>query len=273
LGRKNEKPGIKPGLFDEDLDTLIVALDRAGRKWSIVRLPNDKDDLAGRQHYFWALQKHWPEVLNVLQSEVFPVYQPRWHEGDLQRVPILESWGQLQSDPDRSELFERLKHWANQFRITEDWIFEAALETLLIYSPGPPLWKARGDEWLWRYRPKGFHPLFEAKLENTVWYPTQLGWSESWDAFKNRFESQLSAQLAEYRRMVERKFGIGRDRIDRDAEWTVRYQRGIPALEIAIGLTGYSDPEQAVYRAVERFAASIGLTLRKNSTRCTRDPA
>lgn len=232
---------------------------------------DDNFSHAARQQYFWALYRRWPEVLNSLQSDVSPIYRPNWHtEPSGERVPIIESWNQLRSDVERKDLLQAVHHWAAQYRITEEWIFETALDTLMRYARWDPSQiKDEEETWLWRYNPRGYHPVFAPKFEPDYWYPN--GWPEEWEAFKNRVEKEFSSQLAEYRRLVERKFGIGKDKMARDAEWTVLYHKGVPALEIARGLTGYDDPEQTVYRAVKRFANSIGLALRKNSTRCTGD--
>jgi hypothetical protein len=50
----------------------------------------------------------------------------------------------------------------------------------------------------------------------------------------------------------------------RDARWTVKYQKGQTVIEImeAEWPKGFADTEQAIYRAIDRFATSIGLHLR-----------
>jgi len=193
----------------------------------------------------------------------------------------MESWDRLQSDPERRTLLIGLQQWAERFRITEDWIFETALETLLIYYPRPgPLdsmlprvpKRDLNEPWLWRYRPMGFHPRFKPTFVGDFWYPPQHGWSESWDDFKRRMESQLSTQLIQYRHTVETSFAIGKkETLQRDAEWTARYQRGDSAIDIAESKEwNVQDPEQAIFRAVSRFAKSIGLILRRRGRRTKR---
>jgi hypothetical protein len=197
-------------------------------------------------------------------------------------MPILESWERTEVDPERKTLIAALRQWAVRFRITEDWIFDAALETLITYFPrheGPldamlPTIPKRdpNEPWLWRYRPKGFHPRFKPAFEADFWYPPHHGWNESWDDFKHRMESQLSTQLIQYRRTVETSFAIGKkETLQRDAEWTARYQRGESAIEIAETKEwNIQDPEQAIFRAVSRFAQSIGLNLRRRGRRTKR---
>jgi hypothetical protein len=83
-------------------------------------------------------------------------------------------------------------------------------------------------------------------------------------------ESQFKSQLGQYRRTIEHRFSVGREKIVfRDAGWTARCQKGETAIEIAgseddIGL---KDPEQAVFRAISRFSKSIGLNLRRRGER------
>ena len=200
--------------------------------------------------------------------DVSPVYFPQLHIAeDGSRWIVIESFEKLKSQSERAPLLSALETWAASFRVTEIWIFEAALDTLSTYSLRQP--GAIEREWLWRYNPRGFHPPFTPILENSVWYPPERGWHEPWDAFKRRIESQFSNQLAAYRRMVESKFGIGKEMMARDAAWAVRYQKGESAIEIAesAGLIGYADPEQAVFKAINKFAASISLKLKRRSER------
>jgi hypothetical protein len=58
----------------------------------------------------------------------------------------------------------------------------------------------------------------------------------------------------------------------RDAEWAVRYQKGESAIEIAesSNLIGYADPEQAIFKAINTFATSISLKLRRRGERYKR---
>jgi hypothetical protein len=201
---------------------------------------------------------------------VLPAYEPKFHIAeDGSHWLIIESWERLQSDPDRKKLLDAIKEWGARFRVTETWIFEAALYTLSIYcsqSGGKP------DEWIWRYKPSGFHPIFTPELEQNYWYPTSGGWPEDWKTFRRRMARQFNAQLSAYRRTVEERFGIGREMIDRDAQWTARYQKGETAIEIADaeGLRGYSDAEQTVFRAISEFAKTISLRLRRRGQRVKR---
>jgi hypothetical protein len=235
-------------------------------------LPDKESCITGRQAYFWALQKHWPDVLSSLRSDVLPIYKPRIHEEDGQRSIILESWERLQAEPERKELVSVIRAWGDRFRITEGWIFQEALDTLTVYSQRPG---SKDTEWFWRDIQMRFHPRFTPVLEKNFWYPPERGWPETWGAFKAHMEAQFRTQLNEYRRMVESKFGIGKDMMARDAGWTARYQKGETAIEIAEGenLIGYSDPEQAVFKAISKFAKLISLRLRRRGERIRPKPS
>ena len=170
----------------------------------------------------------------------------------------------MQTDPARCELLKALQAWAAQFRITEDWILQAALDTLQVHSERPGrfgLAKPQEPEqaWFWFYAPIGQDPRFhpEFAFNDSIWSPPQ-----DWKIFRSRLLKQFASQLEDYRRATEAKFKA-RDNLARDAEWTARYQKGEQAFEIAFDVEGFEDREQTVYRAVERFAASIGLNLRK----------
>jgi hypothetical protein len=124
-----------------------------------IRSPK-KEPIAARQAYFTAICLHWPQVLASLCADVFPKYRPRrgqrppmvdiviftddipptdsqrWRPA---RSEILrESWENLHSDPERAELFTAFQKWAEQFRITESWIIQTALDTLQNYSDFTP---------------------------------------------------------------------------------------------------------------------------------------
>jgi hypothetical protein len=222
-----------------------------------------------------ALRKHWPELLTSLRVDVFPLYTPAWQGVGEERQIARESLGNLRSDPERTELLAAFQEWANGFRITEDWIVQTALDTLQNYSDSSPphLPRVPGDQgWYWVYRPRVHDPLFRPKLNLNVWYTAKYGSHEKWPAFKDRMQSQFDEQLAKYRRMMESKYAATKEvTLVRDAEWTARYRKGETAVEIANELLdnrkAYNDPEQTVYRAVERFAEIIGLTLRPNRKR------
>jgi hypothetical protein len=183
----------------------------------------------------------------------------------------VDSWERFQTDCEQSVLLATLRPWAEQFRITEDWIFEAALDTLAKHSYQIAKNGDSGRQWDWAYTPRGFHPTFEPVFSDNFWYPPHLGGlREDWKQFRKRMSADFQRQLSEYRTAIEKRFEIGREeRFRMEAGWTARYQKGESVADIvqSIEIGNLADPEQTVYRAIERFAKNIALTLRKRGTR------
>jgi hypothetical protein len=239
--------------------------------------PYRVEPVVARQAYFMALRKFWPELLKSLRVDVFPQYSPRWHGETPQRRILRESWNELQSDSRRTELLAAIRDWANRFRIKEPWIIQTALDTLQNYSEFSPTPEIRPQRpgWFWLYMPVAEDPRFLPRLDNNVWYP-DLQWRvkaysyEDWSTFKTRMLSQFNKQLVQYRLAIDIKYAVKKkDKLRRDAEWTVLYQKGQPALEIAKPMHDATtlDPEQTVYRAIERFAKLIDLKLIRKQNR------
>jgi len=229
-------------------------------------------NLRGRSAYIYALEKKWPETLTTLRDRIGPIYEPKWHvyDGD-KKIGILESWDRLTKDEERKELYAKLKEWAQEFFIKDEWLLDAALDTLFHGDPRTTIASGTGPkQYHWNYYSRGFHGLFEPALERNVWYPPEHGWQEDWDAFRSRMSKQFNRQLSEYRKFVMgRLVGGGDEQHARDATWAVLYNKGVRAIDIAAqtDLIGYKDSEDAVFKAIQRFARGIDLTLRKRGER------
>ena len=154
-------------------------------------------NLEARRAYFRALEEHWPEVLDGLVRDVLPLYEPRWHTEAKLRFLVIDRWEYFQQGTERKNLRDALQKWAAKFRITEAWILDAALETLLIYCPQvQPTTNApreKGSVRFWRI-PLDFHPVFTPAFDRAVWYPPQRGWWERWESFKSRMQHQFSSK-------------------------------------------------------------------------------
>jgi hypothetical protein len=218
------------------------------------------------------LQNYWPDVFRSLQDDVLPYYEPRYQKTDSGFISVIEEWRKVKGDIQESKLLASLEGWAKQFRITEDWIFEAALDTLLWYHAQMETSRTRTPRGLWRYAPRGFHSLFEPVLTNNFWFPVG-GLNESWPQFKKRMEREFKRQLSEYRNSIDARVGVRRkERIRIHAGWAVRYQRGESVADIfqTVDIGDLDDPEQAIYRSIERFAKNIGLNLKRRGARLPR---
>jgi hypothetical protein len=232
-----------------------------------------KESVAGRWAYLHALHRHWPEVLDSLRINVAPVFTPKWVENNRgEKLITVETWQSCRDDSSRTELVSALRDWASRFGFTEDWLFHTALYTLLVYSPDNyATYQAhdiyRTDNWRWHYHPiivmseervKPFAPTFG---HDSIW---SAGGGETWDTFRRRMEGKFNQQLTEYREAAEALVDTTQsEKFDLHAEWTVRYQHGELAQEIAKELKGFDDAEQTVYRAINRFAKRIGLNLKR----------
>ncbi len=204
--------------------------------------------------------------------DVLPHYAPRIvRDAAGSEFQGYEAWECVKSDSSRIALRNAFEKWADNFRISEDWIIQAALNTLQGFAdfddmPFTLAIEIRRSEWFWLYYPSGSYPHFHPLIRDSLWSPQG---SEAWDVFRRRMESQFKRQLTQYRKNIEVALGVNKfGTLRRDAEWTARYHKGEAAHEIATALTGpYKDKEQAVYRSVERFARQIGLNIRKNQKR------
>lgn len=234
-------------------------------------------NLIGRRLYFMAIQKHWPEVLQSLRIHVAPTYEPaktigtaslRELGGAKWTVPLTETWSRFCGDERQQETRANLEHWAKGFSITEEWILEAALHTMCYYHVVRQQRKVPEKEpWYWHPEFPDFGTFVPA-LHANGWMPPEVGFGgEPWAKFKARMCSQFMRELERYRNETNKSYGAKKINMERDAKWTVLYRKGVPAFEIAIGLLGYDDPEQAVYKQAARFAESIGLNLPKKPRR------
>jgi hypothetical protein len=226
-------------------------------------------NLAGRDAYFQALHELWPELLSELMENIAPQFASLWADRPAP-TGIMEQrfkWHAVVLSRFRSpENKARLSLWARGYRVKDAWILDAAVNTIIYhYEAGDGDLLKNGD-WVWMYVPSYLRIPFEIEpFQDASWVPSnfsQFGMGETWGEFSRRIRSQLDAQLAAYRLQVNARRGIGKGNLSRDAAWTVRYQKGETAKAIAAELRGpYRDHGQAVFRAIDRFAKSIDLTL------------
>lgn len=226
---------------------------------------------SGRTVYFYALGELWPEPLNNLMDSVAPQFASLWKDR-----PIINNNSLSGHSEWYALLTSRLRHptqqaklalWSRAFSMSDEWIIDAAVNTILYHYEAHDGTLMKTGDWIWVYIPPYLRIPFEPSLNNAAWSPSpsnisQLGLGETWGGFSGRMRRQFEAELKAYRQKVITRRGLRKQSISRDAEWTVRYQRGEKAKDIAADLTGpYRDHGQAVFRAISRFAQDIGLTL------------
>jgi hypothetical protein len=229
------------------------------------KLPNS----AARRAYLEALQLEWPEALIALHRDVYSRVVPLWSERLAELTGLAsgtyEQFSRAMSD---QQVDRALKSWATLFSIKDQWMLDAARVTMYTYGitrKDPeeewPGWILAPPTNLARFAP--FEPVISA-----TWVPLEYGGVESWDTFSNRLRSDFNEALNKYRKLQSVHWGALKENTARDARWTVRYQKRTFAVEIADELPGaYADPEQTVWKAIDRFAKEIGLTLHNRRSR------
>jgi hypothetical protein len=210
--------------------------------------------------------------LSALQDDVFPRLIELWTER-LTDAPGLYSikYTQFYEALRDKELDRALTLWAKDFSIEDKWMLENAHTTMYMYGA---IWKDPRARWTGWIQAGPQHltlrPTFDVTISD-LWTPPEYGGLETWNQFSNRVRSRLNQTLAQYRKRQSEHFGVLKDNARRDAGWTVRYQKGTSATEIAKELPSvYGDPEQTAWKAIDRFAKDIGLTLRQTRRHRTR---
>jgi hypothetical protein len=231
------------------------------------KLPN----AAARYVYMEAMQLEWPEVLSALQRDVFPRLLELWNDRLSTATNLFsKKYNQFSDAMSDRLLVQALKAWAITFSVEDEWMLENARVTMYMYGAN---WTDTQEEWpVWMQAgPKHLsyrHP-FEMNLKG-LWIPPEHGGLQTWEEFSGNFESELTAALNRYRKLQTTHFGVLRDNVRRDARWTVRYQKGQLASDIAKELPhAYGDPAQTVWKAIDRFAKDIELTVRPYRRRRT----
>jgi hypothetical protein len=229
------------------------------------KIPNS----AARQVYLKALQLEWPEVLSALHRDVFPRLLEVWTKR-LHDAPGLfaETYKQfIEAMADR-ELTLALRAWASSFSIKDPWMLDSARITMYMYGATWRDPQLKWTGWIQSFPEHlGMITPFEIRI-SAIWIPPKYGGQQTWEAFSDQLRSDFNEALNKYRKVQSVHYGVLKGNAERDARWTVMYQKGLLAVEIAEELpSAYGDPAQTVWKAIERFAKEIGLTVRQNRRR------
>jgi hypothetical protein len=231
--------------------------------------PSNFPSAAARHVYLNALQSEWPEVLGSLHEDVFPRLVELWSERLVDSSELFsKKLKQFEDALADKKLDKALRSWAMAFSVKDDWMLENARTTMYMYGAN---WKDPTEEWPTWIQQGPNHLMERQTFEmafNGWWIPTENGGLQTWDEFAGNFRTELNKGLNAYRKSQSARFGVLKENAGRDARWTVRYQKGTLAVEIAKELpSAYGDPEQTVWKAIDRFAKEINLTLRQNRRR------
>ncbi len=209
-------------------------------------------NFGGRFEYLEALRTHWAEVLESLASVVLP----KWRESRLAAEPrtTYPSWEEINAQPEYGSGVAALRQWAKAFNVADQWVLDAAVQTLASLAAG-----ATPGHWHY-HAPDLRVPEFRCQLQ-AAWLPE----FQSWDEFKANVLKKATDQLEPYRRAVALLWGGARRTQPRQAVWTALFQRGKSPGEILLQhkRAGFPQVTQAnIHHGIRSFAKAIGLTLR-----------
>ena len=209
----------------------------------------------GRFVYLETIDKQWPELLDALCAQCLPAF--------LMTVPPanrseLANFTALCSYPGAEACVGQLRAWAAESNLRDEWILDAAVQTLR-YMAAP-----RPTRWVY-IAPDLPVPTFEAKFES-AWIPAMMDWPN----FKKDLTEQLWARLEPYRKEVSPIWGNDRRSLGMQAMWTVWWQRKHSPAQIRIKNSSLGLPEVSrvnIQNGIRSFARSIGLTLQRPGAR------
>lgn len=220
--------------------------------------------LTGRYEYLIALQSCWPEfwrglatgVLNRVNASVFD--QETWNA--------------------------EFNRWASRWGVRDEWLLEAAWQTLCLWSKGNLRNRDPLRPWFF-YGPEINIPLFQPALVDArprvvppagvsfriaSAFRVQTGLAETVQQFAARMSRQFEQQLTDYCRAYEAVFTAYKRKpsLAEHADWTALYQSGKSPKEIeTIVCSGTRRrlSHAAILSAISNFSRDIGLTLRQST--------
>jgi hypothetical protein len=212
-----------------------------------VKPPAKAINFRGRFEYLQGLQELWPLLLGKLQEITIPTlggFTP-------------ESFRELTAIPDCAPACDAILAWAHLFEIRDEWILDAAVQTLIKRDvQAPPRWFYVPPE-----MPVRVFEIFPA-----MWIPPFAPGGQSWPKFKRQLFQNCRRQLEEYRRSVQRMWGAKHRELKIQAEWAVLWQRGWTPGQIQIRHRkkyGKNISVALIQQRVHAFADAVGLTLRE----------
>ena|ERR1043166_2967466 len=208
----------------------------------------------GRFLYLHALQEHWPELLTSLANECLSMMIAAFKTNAARARPTTAR--ELRSDPANQDLHQRIEAWASSRGIRDEWLMDAAVQTLASLARG-----SEAGRWVY-IAPELPLPRFEPRFE-AVWIP-----AAKWNDFRKHLVRQFEASLKEYRKAIAAIWGENSRSEQTHALWTVWFQQGYSPDKIRLRSQQRLHLRVAlpsIQMAVREFARSIGLTLRARS--------
>jgi len=219
---------------------------------------NETINFAARFEYLKVIQEQRLEVLSDLHRQTFSVYrtclQSNPNGAALQTLAELSATLRNQPSPGLNDFDHALRKWASAHGFQDDWIRDAAIQTMHTWVRGGPVGK-------WAYLPKELNlPKFQPRFG--YWVPQLSEWAK----FKKISDATYRSELANYRAEVRNMWAEGQTSLSEHALWSVLWQQGKSPEAIKrrhLKTTGQALSLAAIQQGVHEFAATAGLTLRK----------
>lgn len=215
--------------------------------------PSTTKNYRGRFEYLDAAGEHWPQLLTSLRDHALEPFDALMRRNPKLRPTSDSELRRAADQPEMTEVSRALEAWATSHDIRDGWILDAAVQTLVEWWRGN---KKKG----WFYTPQELNTLTFNPTFGTAWLPPG-----HWDEFRKAAGDHFRKELKKYRDTVARLRGADRKTLSQQAIWTVLWQRGKSVGQIRLweGRKHGRKPSEAnIQRRVNKFAASIGLTLR-----------
>jgi hypothetical protein len=262
-------------------------------------VPERSKAIRARQLFLRALQQRVPQVSQTLRLEVLSLYTavPKVVKADCSRGPTVQSVpGEFEKEPDLvlwnnvefhaeqtpevRRMRDGLLQWSERFHLTSEWLLNAALYTLCQWDRYPietlKLIYRDGDPDRLRSLPVDGGLLCPFTLEEREFRLHDGGWEagyESWTAFQKRIRTAFKASLVGYEKRLKRlaenrKYTEPPEiRNQQQFDWLALYQSSFLSPKDIKKLLERETPphhteENTIFKAVEKTADLIGLTLR-----------
>jgi hypothetical protein len=214
-------------------------------------------NFAARFEYLGAIEAHWPDVLESLHNQTFPVYQTCWERNPnntaLQTLSGLSKASKQAGAKEFRKVEWAVQKWAKAYDFRDEWMWDASVQTMYRWVHQERIAK-------WTYLPAELdNPRFEAQFG--YWIPFYSTWPE----FKRMEDEIYRRELAKYRAAVRKRWGEGQPQLGQHALWTVLWQRGKSPEAIRLQhfrTTGKRVSLANIQLRVHAFATSAGLSLR-----------
>jgi hypothetical protein len=237
-----------------------------------------------RSALLWALEKHWPEVLERLERDVLPLYEESGihsafgiglvlgddgKPGQTRDAPIIREVWRLGDQASR--FLYGVTEWALEFRVLAndasrmncedelppEWLTDAVLSTLQAWTLQKECRQTVSGKWTYFDQ----HVSEPFRFLGGDYVPGLVGEA----AFKKGQRAAFEKQIKEYVERRTARWGDDRGSVDMHAEWAVLGQKGSSAPEIIAAFPGMNVTIQSVTEACHTFCERVGIRSRQRA--------